>query len=74
MIAASGLRRAFPVAPQSLYREKFLEEARQHVENVRNAREGIVVVGGGELTIQIRISSFSLIVVQVRWESKWQLN
>ena len=47
LIAASGLRRVFPVAPQSLRREDFLEEAKKHVENVRSASEGIVVVGGG---------------------------
>lgn len=47
LIAASGLRRIFPVAPQSVRREDFLEEAKKHVEDVRNASQGIVVVGGG---------------------------
>ncbi|KAJ5708694.1 hypothetical protein N7488_008495 [Penicillium malachiteum] len=53
LIAASGLRRVFPVAPQSLRREEFLEEARKHVENVRTAKEGIVVVGGGAVGIEM---------------------
>ncbi|KAJ5651104.1 uncharacterized protein N7484_004827 [Penicillium longicatenatum] len=53
LIAASGLRRIFPVAPRSLRREEFLEEARKHVKNVQNASQGIVVVGGGAVGIEM---------------------
>ncbi|KAJ5266510.1 hypothetical protein N7478_009318 [Penicillium angulare] len=53
LIAGSGLRRVFPVVPQSLRRAEFLEEAKKHVENLRNASEGIVVVGGGAVGIEM---------------------
>lgn len=48
LIAASGLRRVFPTVPQSLCRDEYLHETRTHKENVQNARDGIVIVGGGE--------------------------
>ncbi|PYH49417.1 putative pyridine nucleotide-disulfide oxidoreductase AMID-like [Aspergillus saccharolyticus JOP 1030-1] len=47
LIAASGLRRAFPTVPQSLEREEFLQETRQNVAAIQNAEEGVVVIGGG---------------------------
>ncbi|RAH73225.1 putative pyridine nucleotide-disulfide oxidoreductase AMID-like [Aspergillus aculeatinus CBS 121060] len=47
LIAASGLRRAFPTVPQSLERREFLEETRKNVEAIQNAKEGVVVIGGG---------------------------
>ncbi|KAJ5925338.1 hypothetical protein N7454_007977 [Penicillium verhagenii] len=53
LIAASGLRRIFPVAPQSLQRDEFLAEAKKHVENVRNASRGIAVIGGGAVGIEM---------------------
>lgn len=48
LIASSGLRRVFPTVPQSLRRVEFLQEAQRHQKAVTNAREGVVVVGGGE--------------------------
>ena len=48
LIAASGLRRVFPTVPQSLCRDQYLRETRTHKENVQNAQEGVVIVGGGE--------------------------
>lgn len=47
LIAGSGLRRSFPTVPQSLWRDEFLKEARQHMTDVKEAREGVVIVGGG---------------------------
>jgi NADH dehydrogenase FAD-containing subunit len=47
LIAGSGLRRTFPTVPQSLRRDEFLKEAREHMSDVKNARDGVVVVGGG---------------------------
>jgi hypothetical protein len=47
LVAGSGLRRSFPTVPQSLRRDEFLKEAREHMTNVEQARDGIVVVGGG---------------------------
>ena len=47
LIAASGLRRVWPVVPQSANWEKYLAEAKGHIDLVRNARHGVVVIGGG---------------------------
>jgi NADPH-dependent 2,4-dienoyl-CoA reductase/sulfur reductase-like enzyme len=47
LIAASGLRREWPTVPQSLRREEYLKEAGDHIEKVKKAKEGVVVIGGG---------------------------
>lgn len=47
LVAASGLRRTWPSAPRSLTREEFLVEAGRQVEHAKDAREGVVVIGGG---------------------------
>ena len=48
LVAAPGLRRPYPVVPQSLNRKQFLIEAEEHVHAVSNATHGVVVVGGGK--------------------------
>ncbi|OQE20187.1 hypothetical protein PENFLA_c017G06901 [Penicillium flavigenum] len=53
LIAGSGLRRSFPTVPQSLRRDEFLKEARGHMTNVKQARDGIVVVGGGAVGVEM---------------------
>ncbi|QQK48456.1 Pyridine nucleotide-disulfide oxidoreductase AMID-like, putative [Penicillium digitatum] len=53
LIAGSGLRRSFPTVPQSLRREGFLQEARDHMMNLKQAREGIVVIGGGAVGVEM---------------------
>ncbi|KAG5920308.1 hypothetical protein E4U42_006234 [Claviceps africana] len=52
-VAATGLRRAWPVVPQSLTRERYLLEVEEHVRAVANARHGVVVVGGGAVGIEM---------------------
>jgi NADH dehydrogenase FAD-containing subunit len=47
LIAASGLRRVFPVVPQSLSEKAYLQEAMEQVENIKSSKETIVVIGGG---------------------------
>ena len=47
LIAASGLKRVWPVVPQSTSREKYLAEAEGHIDLVKNASHGVVVIGGG---------------------------
>ena len=47
LIAATGLRRPFPVQPQAQSRKAFLLEAGEHIHSVENATDGVVVVGGG---------------------------
>jgi NADH dehydrogenase FAD-containing subunit len=46
-VAASGLRRVWPVVPQSLTREGYLDEASTQINTLQNASDGVVVVGGG---------------------------
>jgi NADH dehydrogenase FAD-containing subunit len=48
LVAASGVRRVWPTVPQSLNRTNFLTEAQDHIDSVTAAREGVVVIGGGE--------------------------
>lgn len=53
LIAASGLRRVFPTVPQSLCRDDFLNEAKLHRKNVQDAQEGLVIVGGGAVGVEM---------------------
>ncbi|KAK2016600.1 FAD/NAD(P)-binding domain-containing protein [Colletotrichum eremochloae] len=53
LIAASGLRRVFPVVPKSLTRKQFLLEAEEQIRSVQDAPDGVVVVGGGAVGIEM---------------------
>ncbi|KAM3424640.1 hypothetical protein BST61_g6628 [Cercospora zeina] len=53
VIAATGLRRPWPTVPQSLTQDKYMQETSDHVKLVRNAGEGVVVVGGGAVGIEM---------------------
>ena len=53
LVAATGLRRVWPVVPQSLGRKQYLIEVEEHIHNVANARDGVVVVGGGAVGIEM---------------------
>lgn len=52
-VTASGLRRVWPVVPQALSRKQYLIEAGEHIHTVANARDGVVVVGGGAVGIEM---------------------
>lgn len=52
-IAATGLRRVWPVVPQSLTRKQYLLEVEEHIHAVTNAQHGVVVVGGGAVGIEM---------------------
>jgi NADH dehydrogenase FAD-containing subunit len=52
-IAASGLRRQWPVVPQSLEKEAYIEEVTQHISEVSAAADGVVVIGGGAVGIEM---------------------
>ncbi|GIK04994.1 hypothetical protein Aspvir_009093 [Aspergillus viridinutans] len=58
-IAGTGLQRVFPTVPQSRTREEFLAEVRENTADVVNARQGVVVVGGGavgtEMATEIKL-------------------
>ena len=47
-IAATGLRRVWPVVPQSLARKTYLLEAGRHIDAVRGSAHPVLVVGGGK--------------------------
>lgn len=49
---ATGLRRAWPVVPQSLRRKQYLPEAGAHIAAARASRH-VVVVGGGAVGIEM---------------------
>jgi thioredoxin reductase len=48
IVAATGFRRAWPTVPQSLTRKEYLSETHDHTALVRDAEDGVVVVGGGK--------------------------
>ncbi|KAK6226326.1 hypothetical protein QIS74_02373 [Colletotrichum tabaci] len=74
LIAASGLRRVFPVVPQSLTRKQFLLEAEEQIRSVKNAPDGVVVVGGGavgiEMAAELKLSEPSTKVTLVHSRDK----
>lgn len=47
LVAASGLRRVFPVVPQSLTRDAYLLESEDQISAINASTEAIVVIGGG---------------------------
>ncbi|KAJ4267370.1 hypothetical protein NW762_003475 [Fusarium torreyae] len=53
LVSATGLRRVWPVVPQSLTRKQYLLEAENHINAVENAKHGVVVVGGGAVGIEM---------------------
>ena len=47
LVAASGLRRAWPVVPQSSTRKAYLLEADDIISSASDAQDGVLIVGGG---------------------------
>jgi len=56
LIAATGLRREWPVVPQALRRDEYLKEAGDWITKVKTAKEGVVVIGGGTFLSEIKES------------------
>lgn len=48
LVAASGLRRGWPVVPRARRRKGYLFEVEEYVGGLVGGRKGVVVVGGGE--------------------------
>ncbi len=46
-LAATGLRRVWPVVPQSLSRKAYLLETARHINAVSSSAAPVLVVGGG---------------------------
>src|SRR5690349_5231867 len=53
LIAASGLRRAWPIAPQAKTKEEFRSHIEQHTSSFEDASRGVVIVGGGAVGVEI---------------------
>lgn len=52
-VAATGLRRVWPVVPQSARREDYLEEAHRHINAVANSTAPVLIVGGGKSSLPL---------------------
>lgn len=52
-VAATGLRRIWPVVPQSLTKRRYQIEIGEHVRSIRNAVDGVIVIGGGAVGIEM---------------------
>ncbi|KAI8625663.1 FAD/NAD(P)-binding domain-containing protein [Xylariaceae sp. FL1651] len=52
-VAATGLRRVWPVVPQALSRKTYLMEVGAHIDRVLNSTAPILVVGGGAVGIEM---------------------
>ncbi|KAH7036314.1 pyridine nucleotide-disulfide oxidoreductase AMID-like protein [Macrophomina phaseolina] len=53
LIVGSGLKRAWPVVAQSLDKNSYLAEVGNHIKGLKDARQGVVVVGGGAVGIEM---------------------
>ncbi|KAL7626133.1 hypothetical protein AAE478_002903 [Parahypoxylon ruwenzoriense] len=52
-VAATGLRRVWPVIPQSTTREAYLGETGRHIDAVTASSASVLVVGGGAVGIEM---------------------
>ncbi|OAQ60784.2 pyridine nucleotide-disulfide oxidoreductase, NAD-binding domain-containing protein [Pochonia chlamydosporia 170] len=52
-VAGTGLRRVWPVVPQSFTRKGYLTEVRDHIQLAKDASHGVLVVGGGAVGIEM---------------------
>ena len=53
LVTASGLRRAWPVAPQAKTKEEFRSDIVQYTASFGDASRGVVIVGGGAVGVEI---------------------
>ncbi|WZH50142.1 Apoptosis-inducing factor like protein A [Fusarium acuminatum] len=52
LVAASGLRRAWPIVPRAETKEEFLSDIAHHTSSLGGASRGVVVVGGGAVGVE----------------------
>lgn len=67
LVIATGLRRQWPAVPQSLTKKAYLAETGKHIAEVKAAKEGVVVIGGGILSSIHRYGGGELIRSRCRW-------
>ncbi|KAH7395456.1 hypothetical protein BKA64DRAFT_576812 [Cadophora sp. MPI-SDFR-AT-0126] len=53
LVIATGLRRQWPTVPQSLTRKAYMVETGKHIEEIKAAKEGVVVIGGGAVGVEM---------------------
>ncbi|PGH36457.1 hypothetical protein GX50_00642 [[Emmonsia] crescens] len=53
LVASSGLRRTSPSTPESLNKEEYLIEIEEHIAKTKIAGDGVVVIGGGAVGIEM---------------------
>lgn len=53
LLTATGLRRVWPVVPQSLSQTDFFREVTSHINSTHNAPYGLAVVGGGAVGVEM---------------------
>lgn len=53
LVAASGLRRAWPIVPQANTKEGFLSDRAHHMSSLVGASCGVIVVGGGAVGVEM---------------------
>lgn len=52
-VAATGLRRATPSAPQALSKKQYVVETANHIRTAQAATQGVIVVGAGKNKLSI---------------------
>jgi len=52
-VIATGVQRAWPVAPRELDKTAYLEDVRRHVDRLE-AAETVAIIGGGEFILEQR--------------------
>lgn len=61
LIASSGLQRTWPSAPRSLTRDDYLSEAATHINRIKDAGDGVVIIGGGKSSLSCYPSGWTAI-------------
>ncbi|KXJ88889.1 hypothetical protein Micbo1qcDRAFT_214051 [Microdochium bolleyi] len=73
-VAATGLRRPWPVVPQARTRKEYLEETGRHIDAVYSNTAPVLVVGGGavgiEMAAELKVVKPDLHVVLAHSRSK----
>lgn len=53
LVSATGLSRAWPAVPQSFTKDAYLTETGSHIDAVTSSKDGVVVIGGGAVGIEM---------------------
>ena len=53
LIAATGLRRTWPVVSSKFTRQEYIQQADEHIKSIQQATKKVVVIGGGAVGIEM---------------------